>query len=65
MIVVGSVPVVVCGLLLKDLIKGTLYDTPVIGAAAIVFALLLLESEAIARHRPGRDESHITWRDAI
>lgn len=65
MIVVGSVPVVVCGLLLKDLIKGTLYDTPVIGAAAIVFALLLLESEAIARHRTGRDESQITWRDAI
>ena len=37
MMVVATVPVVLCGFAFKDLIKGTLYNTPVIAAAAIDF----------------------------
>src|SRR3954447_25745778 len=35
-IVVGTIPAVVCGLLFKDFIKGTLYGTRVIAAAAVI-----------------------------
>ncbi|HVK11955.1 MAG TPA: undecaprenyl-diphosphatase UppP [Gemmataceae bacterium] len=65
MIVVGTVPVVACGLLFKDFIKGTLYQTPVIAGAAVIFALVLLAAELLARRRPGRGEDEITWRDAL
>jgi undecaprenyl-diphosphatase len=65
MIVVGTVPVVACGLLFHDFIKDKLYRTPVIAGAAMFFALVLLESEVFARRRPARSEDEITWRDAI
>ena len=65
MIVVGTVPVVVCGLVFHDFIKSVLYRTPVIAGAAIVFALVLLAAEVLARRRPGRGEDEIPWRDAI
>jgi undecaprenyl-diphosphatase len=65
MIVVGTIPVVACGLLFRDFIKGPLYGTPVIAGAAIFFALVLLEAEVMARRRPGRGEEEITWRDAL
>lgn len=64
-IVVGTIPVVICGLIGKDFIKSKLYNTEVIGLAAIFFALLLLVSERVARGRPGRSEDEVTWRDAI
>jgi len=69
-IVAGTVPVVVCGLLFKGFIKDKLYETWVIAAAAIAFALLLVAAEMSARRRanaglPGRPEDDITWRDAI
>src|SRR5262245_3793910 len=69
-IVAGTVPVVACGLLFKRVIKGDLYNTPVIAAAAVVFALLLVAAEMWARRRanaglPGRPEEGITWRDAL
>jgi undecaprenyl-diphosphatase len=65
MMAVATVPVVVCGLLFKDFIKGTLYNTEVIGAAAVVFAVLLVGAEMWARRTKGRGESAITWGDAI
>lgn len=69
-IVVGTVPVVICGLLFKTQIKKFLYGTPVIAAAAIVFALLMLISEFWSKRRaiagqPGRGDDEVTWRDAI
>ncbi|HEX3147716.1 MAG TPA: undecaprenyl-diphosphatase UppP [Gemmataceae bacterium] len=69
-IVVGTLPVVVCGFAFKPFIKGPLYDTSSIAAAAIVFGLLLLTSEMWSRRRtsagqPGRGEDEVTWRDAI
>jgi undecaprenyl-diphosphatase len=65
MMAVATIPVVVCGLLFKGFIKGTLYNTPVVAGAAIFFALLLLASEVFARRKTGRDESEVTWTDAI
>ncbi len=66
-IVVGTVPVVACGLAFKEFIKENLYETPVIAGAAIFFALLLVAAELVTRRRPARvdDEATITWRDAI
>jgi len=69
-IVVGTIPVVVIGGLFKEPIKRTLYNTPCIAAAAVVFALLLLASEMWSKRRanhgiPGRPEEDVTWRDAI
>jgi undecaprenyl-diphosphatase len=70
MMAIATVPVVACGLAFKDFIKGTLYNTPVIAAAAIVFSLLLLAAEGLARRRAkrgdtGRSEERATWSDAI
>lgn len=69
-IVVGTIPAVVCGALLKDFIKGTLYGTWVIAWAAIVFSVLLLASEMWSKRRanrgiPGRAAEDVTWLDAI
>jgi undecaprenyl-diphosphatase len=65
MMVVATVPVVVCGLAFKDYIKGTLYNTEVIAGAAIFFAFLLLAAELWVRRRAARGEDRVTWRDAI
>lgn len=69
-IILGTIPVVVVGLLFRKVIKQELYSLPVMAGAAIIFAFLLWEAEIIARHRlargePGRDESQITWWDAL
>jgi undecaprenyl-diphosphatase len=69
-IVVGTIPAVACGALFKDFIKGTLYGTWVIAAAAVVFALLLLAAEMWSKRRanaglPGRPEEDVTWGDAL
>jgi undecaprenyl-diphosphatase len=70
MMVVATVPVVLCGFAFKDFIKGTLYNTPVIATAAIIFSLLLFAAELLARRRAargdqGRGEEKATWADAI
>jgi undecaprenyl-diphosphatase len=62
---VATVPVVACGFLFKDFIKATLYNTSVIAGAAVVFALLLLAVELRARRRAGREETEVTWADAV
>src|SRR5262245_55076209 len=69
-IVVGTVPVVTCGLLFKHFIKDKLYNTPVIAGAAIVFSLLLVAAEMWSKRQandglPGRSDEDISWRDAI
>ena len=71
-IVAGTVPAVVCGTLFKDFIKGTLYGTWVIAAAAAVFALLLMASEMWSKRRASglaatgstsgaADPAHAAW----
>jgi undecaprenyl-diphosphatase len=69
-IVVGTVPAVVVAVAFKSIIKGPLYNLPVIAGAAIFFALLLLAAEMRAKRQanrgsPGRPEDDITWWDAV
>lgn len=70
MMIVGTIPVVVCGLLLKDRIKSDFRQLPVISWALIGFSLLLLAAEIYlawrVRHgRPGRPMEQTGWGDAI
>src|SRR5438105_12671687 len=41
LIVVGTIPVVIVGLLLKKWLKATFYNAPAIGVVAVVFALVM------------------------
>lgn len=65
LMVVATIPVVACGFLFKDFIKGPLYNTSVIAGAAVVFSMLLLVAELRARRRAGRGETEVTWADAV
>jgi undecaprenyl-diphosphatase len=70
MIVVGTLPIVVCALLFKQHIKSTLRSLYVISAAvAGVAALLAIAEWIIAKRRAagleGRDLDQAGWRDAI
>jgi undecaprenyl-diphosphatase len=70
MIAVGTLPIVVCGLLFKDHIETTLRSLYVVSAAlAGVAALLAIAEWAIARRRAagikGRELDETGWRDAI
>jgi undecaprenyl-diphosphatase len=62
-VVVGTVPVVIAGVLLKDAIHGSLRALPIIAGALIVVALGLALVERLAGHR--RDFDEITLRDAM
>jgi undecaprenyl-diphosphatase len=70
LIVLGTVPVVLVGLFLKDWLKRTFYNLPAIAWVAIVFALLLAAAEWWAARRarlgtPARGEDDVTWFDAV
>jgi undecaprenyl-diphosphatase len=70
MIAVGTVPIIVCGVLFKDQIKTSLRSLYVMSAALAGVALLLLIAEwAIARRRAagihGREVHAVGWLDAI
>jgi len=69
-IIVGTIPAVVVATAFKSIIKGPLYNLPVIAGAAIVFAFLLLAAEMRSKWRAnhgiqGRPEEEITWADAL
>lgn len=69
-IIVGTVPVVITGLLLAKWLKRSFYNPTAIAIAAIVFALLLVVAEwwATRQHRngkTGREEVELTYLDAI
>ena len=65
LILAGSVPAGVAGLLLKKWLKTHFYTLPAMGVVAIVFALLMLAAEWWGRRRPGRGEDGITVADAV
>jgi undecaprenyl-diphosphatase len=70
LIVLGTIPVVLIGLLLKSWLKTTFYNLTAIAVVAIVFALLLALAEwrsarRRARGMPGRREADVTAADAI
>jgi undecaprenyl-diphosphatase len=69
MIALGTLPIIVCGLVFKDQIKGTLRSLYVMSAALAGVALLLALAEWLVRRRAaagisGRDVSEVGWRDA-
>jgi undecaprenyl-diphosphatase len=70
MIAVGTLPIIVCGVLFKEQIKTTLRSLYIMSAALAGVALLLAAAEwAIRRRRAagleGRDVNQVGWRDAI
>ena len=67
MIVLGTIPIVVAGLLFEDKIDTTLRSLYVICTSLIVVALLLAIAEWLLRHGrlAGRDMSQVSRRDAI
>lgn len=69
MMIVGTVPIVVCGLLFKDQIETQLRSLYVVAWALIGLAVVLAGAEVLVRRRqqgqPGKDLAEITWPDAI
>jgi undecaprenyl-diphosphatase len=70
MIVVGTLPIIVCGVLFKSAIKTTLRSLWVMSAALAFVAVLLAIAEWFVRRRQaagieGRGVEQVTWRDAI
>lgn len=62
-IIVGTIPVGVCGLVFKSFIKNELRSLHVVAASLIGLAILLWMAERLAKHR--RDIAQMTFRDAI
>jgi undecaprenyl-diphosphatase len=62
-LVIGTLPVVIGGILFKDAIRGSLRALPVIATALIVVAIGLAVVERLARHRRAIEE--LVWRDAV
>ncbi|HTM53897.1 MAG TPA: undecaprenyl-diphosphate phosphatase [Pirellulales bacterium] len=70
MMIVGTIPIVVCGLVFKDQIEHQFRTLPVIAGALVVLAILLALAEGFAawRRRQGHAARHLeqtTWADAI
>lgn len=69
LIVLGTIPAVVVGVLLKKQLKTTFFNPTAIAVVAIVFALLMLAAEWYAHRRakrsPARDETAIGLFDAL
>jgi undecaprenyl-diphosphatase len=70
MMIVGTVPIVVCGLLFKDAIETTLRSLYVVAGALIVLALLLAAAEMFMKAQAKARKhqkllAEVTWTDAI
>ena len=66
MIAVGTVPVVICGLLFKHSIETNLRSLYVIASAMIGLAVVLALAEMVERRRKSlRGMKQVGWRDAI
>jgi undecaprenyl-diphosphatase len=70
MMIVGTVPIVVCGLLFKDAIETTLRSLYIVAGALILLALLLAAAEWFMKTRAKARKhqkllAEITWTDAI
>jgi undecaprenyl-diphosphatase len=70
MIAVGTLPIIVCGLVFKDQIETTLRSLYVVASALVAIAVRLAIVELVVQRRVaagenGRDVGQLTWRDAI
>jgi undecaprenyl-diphosphatase len=64
LVVIGTVPVVIIGLLFKDFIEGAFTkELSTIATSLIALALILFWAEKIGKHN--RDEQHTNWWDAL
>lgn len=62
-LIIGTVPIGIAGLLLKDAVEGPLRSLLVIATSLIVVGVLMALTERFARHR--REMDDLTWRDAL
>ena len=62
-LIVGTIPVVIAGVLFRKAIHGGLRALPVIAAAMVGVGIVLGIVERLAQHRKAFDD--ITWRDAL
>ncbi len=60
---IGTIPVSICGLLLKDYIKGPFRSLYVIAGSLIVFAVLLLFADRLGKK--ARQVKDMSWKDAV
>jgi undecaprenyl-diphosphatase len=66
LIVLGTIPVVVIGLKGKSMLRENFYNLKAMAIVAIVFALLMALAEWWTKRRQQlRQESDVTWKDAI
>jgi len=69
-IIVGTIPVVVIGLLFSKVLKEKFYNPPSIAVVSIVFALLMLASELWTKRQARRgaalrESNQLSWFDAV
>lgn len=62
-VIIGSVPIGIAGVLLKDLITGPLRSLWVVAAALILWSGFMVYAERVGRQDRGEDR--LTWRDAL
>jgi len=62
-VILATIPVGLAGLAFEDAIQGIMRSPRVIAGGLIGFGLLLAYADW--RHRGTRNESHLTWRDAL
>lgn len=65
LLAVGTLPIVVCGLLLKKHIEGDLRSLYVIATALIVVGVIMIAIDRRASGQPGRALDTLSYRDAI
>ncbi len=70
MIAVGTVPIVICGLLFKSHIESTLRSLYIISAALIIVALAMeaaerLMTQRLRAHVLQKEIGNVTWRDSV
>ena len=70
MMIVATVPIVICGLLFKDTIETTLRSLYIVAGALIGLAIILAVAELYVRRQAARGVGQkqlddVTWRDAI
>ncbi|HEY5879199.1 MAG TPA: undecaprenyl-diphosphate phosphatase [Nakamurella sp.] len=63
LVIIGSIPIVIVGVLARDLIKGPLRSLWVVAIALIVWGFVMLAAEAMATQR--REEKDLRLKDAL
>ena len=61
LVIIGSIPIMVFGLLFKDVIRGGVRNLWIVATALIVFALVIAAAEYFGRQT--RHAEQLTWRD--